>query len=45
VPVAVQALIKVIPISSKCESGEQRVDVLELNKFAKLYKKDFEYFV
>ena len=30
---------------SKCESGEQRIDVIELNKFAKLYKKDLTYFV
>ena len=30
---------------SKCESGERCVDVVELMKFGKLYKKPIEYFV
>ena len=30
---------------SKCESGERRVDVVELQRFAQLYKKDLEFFV
>jgi len=30
---------------SKAESGEQRLDVIELKKFAKLYKKDINYFI
>lgn len=30
---------------SKCESGERRLDITELNKFAKLYKKPLTYFV
>jgi len=30
---------------SKCEAGEQRVDILELKKFAELYKKDVSYFL
>ena len=30
---------------SKCESGERRVDVVELVKFARIYKKPLEYFV
>lgn len=30
---------------SKCESGERRVDVIELNQFAKLYEKDLSYFL
>ncbi len=30
---------------SKCESGERRVDVVELRKLAKLYKKDLTFFV
>ena len=27
------------------EAGEQRIDVVELNKFAKLYKKVLNYFI
>mgnify|MGYP001620004712 FL=1 len=30
---------------SKIEAGEQRVDILELKKFAELYKKDVNYFI
>jgi len=30
---------------SKCESGERRVDVLELATFAKLYRKPLDYFL
>jgi len=30
---------------SKCESGEKRVDIIELHRFAKIYKKPVEYFV
>jgi len=30
---------------SKIEAGEQRIDVLELKQFAKLYKKNLDYFV
>jgi len=30
---------------SKIESGERRVDVVELNKFAKLYGKSVSYFL
>lgn len=30
---------------SRVEVGEQRLDVLELKKFAKLYNKDINYFV
>ena len=30
---------------SKCESGERRVDVIELARFAKLYGKKLGYFV
>ncbi len=30
---------------SKCESGERRVDVVELRELAKLYKKDLTFFV
>ena len=30
---------------SKCESGERRVDVIELAEFARLYRKRLEFFV
>lgn len=30
---------------SKCESGERRVDVVELAAFARLYRKPLDYFV
>ncbi len=30
---------------SKCESGERRVDVVELMEFARLYGKGLEFFV
>ncbi|OGN08412.1 MAG: hypothetical protein A2750_02565 [Candidatus Yanofskybacteria bacterium RIFCSPHIGHO2_01_FULL_45_42] len=30
---------------SKSEAGEQRLDVVEIKKFATLYKKDVGYFV
>ncbi len=30
---------------SKCESGERRVDVGELTAFARVYRKDLEFFI
>lgn len=30
---------------SKIESGQRRIDIVQLKSFAKLYKKDIEYFV
>ncbi len=30
---------------SKCESGERRVDVIELAEFARLYRKRLDFFV
>ncbi len=30
---------------SKIESGQRRFDVLQLKEFAKLYKKDLNYFI
>ncbi len=30
---------------SKSEAGEQRIDIVELKRFAKLYKKDLSYFL
>ncbi|MBD2460797.1 helix-turn-helix transcriptional regulator [Oscillatoria sp. FACHB-1407] len=33
------------PYVSKCESGERRVDVVELAQFATIYNKPIDYFV
>jgi transcriptional regulator with XRE-family HTH domain len=30
---------------SKAESGQRRIDVIQLKEFAKLYRKEFTYFV
>lgn len=30
---------------AKCESGERRIDIIELFEFAQLYKKSLNYFV
>ena len=30
---------------SKIESGERRLDVVEIKKFAKIYNKDISYFI
>lgn len=30
---------------SKCESGERRVDVVELSKFARIYDKAIDFFL
>lgn len=30
---------------SKVEQGEQRIDIIELQHFASLYKKDINYFI
>ena len=30
---------------SNVESGQQRVDVIELQRFAKIYRKNVEYFI
>jgi transcriptional regulator with XRE-family HTH domain len=30
---------------SKCESGEKRVDIIELLRFARAYKKPIDYFI
>jgi len=30
---------------AKCESGERRVDIVELTEFAHLYNKSLDYFV
>lgn len=32
-------------VVSKCESGERRVDVTELQRFAQLYQKDISFFL
>ncbi len=40
-----RALRKPQSFVSKCESGERRVDVVELERFAKLYDKGLEDFL
>ncbi|MFH1656939.1 MAG: helix-turn-helix transcriptional regulator [bacterium] len=30
---------------SKVESGQRRIDVIQLKEFAKIYKKDISYFI
>ena len=40
-----QQLNKPQSFVSKCESGERRVDIIELVVFAKLYNKTIDYFI
>jgi transcriptional regulator with XRE-family HTH domain len=42
---AAKALGKPQSFISKCESGERRVDAIELSDFARLYRKSFSYFI
>lgn len=30
---------------AKCESGERRIDIVELSEFANLYRKSLDYFL
>ena len=34
-----------VPFISKCESGERRVDFVELQEIAKTYRKTISYFI
>jgi transcriptional regulator with XRE-family HTH domain len=38
------ALGRPLSFVSKCELGERRIDPIDLEKFADLYRKPFEYF-
>ena len=40
-----QALGKPQSFVSKCESGERRVDVIELAEFARLYRQPVDHFI
>jgi len=42
---AAQKLKKPQSYIAKCESGERRVDIMELQKFAQIYKKKVDYFL
>lgn len=42
---AAKALHKPQSFVSKCESGERRVDIIDLQDFARLYGKHLDYFV
>jgi len=42
---AARALRRPQSFVSKCESGERRVDVIELEAFAKLYRKPLSFFL
>jgi transcriptional regulator with XRE-family HTH domain len=39
------ALGRPLSFVSKCELGERRLDPIDLQKFADLYRKPFEYFL
>lgn len=40
-----EALGKPQSFVAKCESGERRIDIVELSEFARLYRKPLDYFV
>lgn len=39
------ALSRPISFVSKCELGERRIDPIDLERFAQLYEKPYEYFL
>ncbi|MBU1102493.1 helix-turn-helix transcriptional regulator [Patescibacteria group bacterium] len=42
---AAEKLSKPQSYISKIEAGQQRIDIIELKKLAKIYKKDINYFI
>ena len=42
---AAELLRKTQSYISKVESGQRRIDVVQLKDFAKIYKKDLDYFI
>jgi transcriptional regulator with XRE-family HTH domain len=42
---AAEALKKSQSYISKIESGQRRIDIVQLKKFADIYKKDLDYFI
>lgn len=42
---AAKALNKSQSYISKIESGQRRIDIVQLKKFAKIYEKDLDYFI
>jgi transcriptional regulator with XRE-family HTH domain len=42
---AAKLLRKSQPYVSKIESGQRRIDIVQVKEFAKIYKKDLDFFI